>query len=305
MPHRALLRLPSMSALTSFEAVARKRSIVAAARELHLTASAVSKQLRELEMQLGCQLVARTTRNVALTADGEEYLHAIAPLLASLEEATLALRTRAEREAQLDLGVSHSLGNRWLIPRLASFYEKHPEIRLNLTTVSGVPDLAESRLHCALAYCDRPPIGHSAEHVMRLRLFPVIATRLLPAAATVDLHDVLRRHPLLDQLTLPQAWPQFLRQVGIDSESVRFGPRYQLLTIGLQASLSGLGIALLPAYVVQPELDAGRVRRLGSAHLETQASYQLIRVKGVRKTAAMNAFAAWVRQQGRSADEGA
>lgn len=295
-------RLPSIVALMGFEAVARTRSIAAAAREMHLTSSAVSKQLRELEQQLGCRLFARTTRSVELTPEGAEYQAAIAPLLAALEEATLQLRARAGGELQLELGVSHSLGNRWLIPRLASFYETHPDVRLNLTTISGVPDLAAGKLHCALSFCVRAPSGYLAEHVMRLRLYPVVGARLAAALRRSDWRDALTRYPLLDQATLPDAWPDFLRQAGVDSSLVRIGPRYQLLTMGLQAALSGLGVALLPLYVAQPELDAGRIVRLGDRHFDSVGSYQLLRRRAGPRNAALQAFAQWVRDQGRRSE---
>lgn len=302
MPRAHLTRLPSMSSLLGFEAVARTRSIAGAARELYLTPGAVSKQLRELEQQLGCPLVARTTRSVQLTAEGVAFQRAIAPLLAGLEEATLMLRARSVSDTRLEVGVPHSLGNRWLIPRLASFFDAHPQVSLNLTTISGVPDLSGSALHCALCYCAKPPAGHVGERVMGLRLYPYIAARLAGTRRT-DARELLRRHPLLEQATLPDMWPQLLRKLGIDATDVRFGARYQLLTLGLQAALSGLGIALLPAYVAQPDLEAGRISRVGDDWLDTGASYQLIRLKGRERSVAMTAFTTWVRQQGRLADE--
>jgi DNA-binding transcriptional LysR family regulator len=302
MTHRQLPRLPSMAALTSFESVARSRSVAGAARELHLTASAVSKQLRELEQQLGCRLFVRTTRGLQLTPEGADYHQAIAPLLTQLEDATLRLRTRGAGDSELEVGAAHSLGNRWLIPRLASFYTAHPDIRLNLTTFVGVPSMSAGPLQCALAYCERPPAGCVAEHVMRLRLYPVIASQLVGAQRKGELADLLLRHPLLGQHTLPDAWPAFLRKLGLENAPVRYGPRYQLLTMGLQAALSGLGIALLPLYVAQPEIDASRARRLGDLYLETAASYQLIYRKTMPRNAALAAFSAWVRAEGRRSE---
>jgi DNA-binding transcriptional LysR family regulator len=299
---RPACRLPSIVALMGFEAVARTRSIAAAAREMHLTPSAVSKQLRELEQQLGCRLFSRTTRSVELTAEGIEYQGAIAPLLAGLEEATLQLRARAGGELMLELGVSHSLGNRWLIPRLASFYELHPDVRLNLTTISGVPDLAAAKLDCALAFCARAPGGYVAEHVMHLRLYPMASAKLAASLKRLDWREAIERHPLLDQATLPDAWPAFLLQIGIDPSTVRIGPRYQLLTMGLQAALSGLGVALLPLYVAQAELDAGRVVRLGDQHLYSPGRYQLLRRRSGARSAALAAFSHWVRDQGRRSE---
>ncbi len=316
MNRRLLSRLPSMSALTSFEAVARTRSVVGAARELHLTASAVSKQLRLLEQQLGCQLLVRSTRSVTLTAEGAEFQQSIAPLLTQIEDAALRLRTRGGGDSELEVGASHSLGNRWLIPRLASFYGAHPDIRLNLTTFVGVPVLASGPLQCALAYCERPPAGCVAEPVMRLRLLPVIGAQLLGRGSGAarskghrpvdrkELPELLKRHPLLGQHTLPDAWPAYLRQLGLAEGAVHYGPRYQLLTMGLQAALSGLGIALLPLYVAQPELDACRVRLLSSQALTTAASYQLIYRKEQPRSAALSAFAAWVRAEGQRSDVG-
>jgi LysR family transcriptional regulator, glycine cleavage system transcriptional activator len=90
-----------------------------------------------------------------------------------------------------------------------------------------------------------------------------------------------------------------LRQLGVAEDAVRYGPRYQLLTLGLQAALSGLGIALLPLFVAQTEIASGRARRLARAPFEPEGSYRLLYRKETSNGAALAAFAEWVTEEGR------
>jgi LysR family transcriptional regulator, glycine cleavage system transcriptional activator len=290
-----LRRYPAMQALVGFATVARTLSLARAAEQLNLSASAVSKQLRELESFLGCELFERSTRSVNLTAQGRDYALAIQESLGRIEEATLRLRAKHGMSSHLDLAVSPTFCNHWLIPRLASFYEQHPGITLNLQTAIGVPNLTALKADCAISFCETAPSEFDAEPILALTLMPVAASKLVAKRNDRDWRKTLCEFPLLGQLTLPDAWREFLAQVGIEASATREGPRYQLLTLGHQATLVGLGIALLPNFVVSGDLRAKRLVRIGSASYRAKASYQLLAPARMRESEAFRAFRAWLK----------
>lgn len=289
-----LKRYPSIQTLVGFVTVARTHSFARAAEQLNLSASAISKQLSELESFLGCELLRRTTRQMTLTEEGEDFLAEVQESLRRIEDATLRLRAKRAGSDQLDVAVSPTFCNRWLIPRLASFYEQHPEVRLNLQTSIGVPDLRALRADCAIAFCEASAVSYESKQVAELRLFPVIAPALLGRSRASDWRDALYAHPLLDQLTLPDAWEHFLKEAHVDPSRTHRGARYQLLALGHQAALVGLGIALMPDYVVADDLRARRLIRLGNLDCQATASYRLIVPPRTRDRDAFRAFSEWL-----------
>ncbi|MGL4231843.1 MAG: LysR substrate-binding domain-containing protein [Casimicrobium sp.] len=291
-----LRRYPAMQALVGFATVARTLSLARAAEQLNLSASAISKQLRELESFLDCELFERSTRSVSLTAEGRDYALAIQESLGRIEEATLRLRAKHAMSSHLDVAVSPTFCNHWLIPRLASFYAQHPGVTLNLQTSIGVPNLAALKADCAISFCETAPSEFDAESILALTLTPIASPKLVGKRSAREWRKTLCEFPLLGQLTLPDAWRELLAQIGIEASATREGPRYQLLTLGHQATLVGLGIALLPDYVVREDVRARRLVRIGDASYRPKASYQLLAPARMRESEAFRPFRAWLKE---------
>ncbi len=125
--------LPSMSSLRAFEAAARHQSFTAAGAELHLSQSAVSRQIRALEDVLGSDLFTRERQTVVLTTAGEAYLQEIRAALVRISTATLGFSANP-RGGSLNLAILPTFGTRWLAPRLPMFLAENPGITINLTT---------------------------------------------------------------------------------------------------------------------------------------------------------------------------
>jgi LysR family glycine cleavage system transcriptional activator len=121
--------LPSMSLLYAFEGAAGAESFTAAAAELNLTQSAVSRQIRALEDMLGCTLFLRERQTVKLTAAGEAYAGEIREALQHIATATLGLRANPSG-GSLNLAILPTFGTRWLAPRLPSFLAENPGITI-------------------------------------------------------------------------------------------------------------------------------------------------------------------------------
>src|SRR5690242_13095299 len=120
-------KVPPVSELAAFEAIARHRSFTKAANELFLTPGAVSQRLRQLEERLGTQLVVRTRSSVQLTTDGAGYVEIVRDALAKLASASDTLFGAAKTK-RLRLGVMPAFASNWLINRLRGFHQRHPDI---------------------------------------------------------------------------------------------------------------------------------------------------------------------------------
>ncbi|GGE01354.1 hypothetical protein GCM10011390_20280 [Aureimonas endophytica] len=139
--------LPSIGLLSAFEASARTGSFTAAARELNLTQSAISRQIRALEEQLGVELFLRERQTVRLTPAGEAYARDIREALRRISAASLNLRANPFG-GTLNLAILPTFGTRWLAPRLPDFLARHPGITINLATrlveADAAPDVPQS-----------------------------------------------------------------------------------------------------------------------------------------------------------------
>lgn len=284
--------LPAVANLLAFETTARLGSVTEAAEELCLTQSAVSKQLSELESFLGIRLLDRRKGAVTATATGEAYLKQVRTVLNLLEEATLEVLSGRGAGGRLDLSVPVSLGNIWLLPRLLQFAKQHPQIQLNITTKVGPVDLVHSGLDAAIMYCAGPPPGHFGVEVMPLELFPVCAPDRLPRGGS--LAQALRSLPLLHQNAAPDAWPAYLAQIGAKVARPADGPRYGLLTMGLQAAVGGMGLALLPDYVTGDDIAAGRLLRVSRRGYLSPKAYYFVCLEEKRTHPTLVTFVEWL-----------
>jgi LysR family glycine cleavage system transcriptional activator len=144
-------RLPPLNALRFFEAAARHSSFLHAAKELHVTASAISHQIRTLEEFVGTPLFRRDGRQVLLTHEGENYLQAVREGLALLAAATDRL-VAPRSSGILTLSVAPAFATPWLVPRLAAFQLKHPDIEVRLISSLDLVDFSKSDVDAAIRY---------------------------------------------------------------------------------------------------------------------------------------------------------
>jgi len=286
--------LPSLTNLTALEATARLGSVTEAAEELCLTQSAVSKQITQLEEFLGTRLLSRRKGAVMPTPVGEAYLKTVRQAMSLLEEATFEVQSGRAAGGRLDVSVPVSLGNIWLLPKLLEFAKAQPHIQLSVTTKVGPVDLENSSLDAAIMYCGGSFPRHYSFKVMPLELYPVCSPELVGDS---DFDDVLARAPLLHQMAALEAWPAYLQQLERKLPSSNDGPRYGLLTMGLQAAMGGMGVALLPNFVADDDIRAGRLMRLSTIPYVSPKSYYFVCLDDKRTNPAMQSFISWLHQQ--------
>jgi DNA-binding transcriptional LysR family regulator len=292
-------KIPSLQALACFEAAARHESYTRAAQELALTQGAISRQISALETFIGVPLFRRTRHGVALTERGREYAAQVAPRLQGLEQDTLDLMSGPVSGANLHLAAVATFATRWLIPRLPNLKVQHPDITVHLETRTRPFMFADTPFDAAL-YSGTPEqvANWAGTHAMRLLdevVVPVCSASLLGANTELSA-NALAQLPLLQQSTRPTAWLQWFDAMGVSAPLAISGPRYELFSMTAAAAASGLGLALLPRLLIEPELARGELVIACNQALPSGRAYYLITPERNDARPALLLFQTWLQQ---------
>ncbi len=264
--------LPSLPSLLALEAVERLGSASAAAAELHLTQGAVSRQLQTLEAQLGVALIIRERHSLRLTPAGRDFVAEARRALQMLNHASLTLRANPTG-GSLNLAILPAFGMHWLAPRLARFAQAHPEVTVNLSTRLKPFDFAASAFDAAVHYGRRDWAGVEYLKLMDEDMIAVAAPALAARALT-EAAQVLTL-PLLQLESRAGDWGRWLAHFGHQ------GPRppamlFDQFATMTQAAIHGMGVALIPTYLIGRELDEGRLVPVFGGPVRALGSYYLV-----------------------------
>ncbi|MDE2439388.1 MAG: LysR family transcriptional regulator [Betaproteobacteria bacterium] len=283
--------LPPLHTLPAFEAAARLGSFQAAAEALHLTPSAISHRIRQLEEHLGQDLFERRHRAIVLTAAGRRYLTVVRDALLRLDEASAVLRV-PQRE-RLRISVAPALGSKWLVSRVAEYQAAHPDVEFSLATATGLGPLLNGEADIGLRYGEEEWPGLLAWKLFEERVFPVCAPALAAKLKTsADLDAVrLLRHPLL-------SWQRWFAVAGIRHAEPVGGPLYEDALLMLEGAVAGHGVALMAATLAQPYLDARQLVRPFAEDCPDRSFY-VVASPGVQDKPAMIGFIRWLQRSAR------
>lgn len=292
-------KIPSTAALIAFEAAARHQSFTRAAEELALTQSAVCRQIGGLEEFLGLELFRRSRRGVVLTEAGQSYARRIAAQLDAVERDTLSVMGQ-QGAMSLELAVVPTFGTQWLVPRLRDFQSRHPQITLNLTNRTRPFLFADTDFDAAIYFGDADWSGTEAHFLMPEDLQPVCSPALLSDGAPLDT-EALAGLPLLQQSTRPYAWRQWFDSLGMKVARDMTGPRLELFSMLAQAAEHGMGVALIPPFLIQRELAEGRlVMAHPHAYRSEARGYYLMIPERKVEAAGLVAFRDWLTEEARA-----
>ena len=252
--HKKLL--PSMMSLQCFESTARHASFTAAARELNLTQSAVSKQVAQLEQTLQRRLFNRLRTGLQLTAVGELYLSEVAKILSQTDISTRFILTYDGQDETLRIATQPTFGSRWLIPRLPSFSAAFPHIRLNVRNELEPFDLLQAKVDVAFFYGRGSWPGAHCVELFREDVVPICAPSLLLQRRLASVEDI-HSHTLLQCVSRPEAWHDWLAAQAVTSRNSYRGPQFDTFDLCIRAAIAGLGVALVPRFMVIEELQRG------------------------------------------------
>ena len=283
--------LPSLSLLAAFEAAARTNSITAAARELDLTQSAVSRQIKALEAQLGVELFLRERQTIKLTSAGETYSSEIREALRRISTASLSLRANP-RGGTLNLAILPTFGTRWLAPRLGRFLSEHPGITINLVTRLRPFDFRLETMDAAIHFGQPSWPGGELTFLMKETTLPACSPAFKASHKLDNPSDILNV-PLLHLMTRPDAWERWLTHCGVAYDSVN-GMLFDQFATAAQAAIAGIGVALLPVFLIQDELSRGDLVPAIDHEIESTSCYYLAYPKERSDYPPLAAFQKWL-----------
>lgn len=286
-------KIPSMEALSAFEAAARHESFTRAAEELSLTQSAVGRQIALLEDYLGVPLFNRVKKRVSLTEVGRTYAIRVREDLERLERDTLDAMAHRGAGGILELAVIPTFATRWLIPRLPDFYAQHRDITLNLTTRAEPFLFTDTPFDAAIHFGSPVWPGTVAVPLFGEEMVPVCSPRLLNGR-TVLLPDELPPFALLHQSARPDAWCDWFAQAGQRELDCRPGARYELFSMLVEAARAGLGMALVPRFLVSQELADGSLIIPCNIPLRSEKAYYLVYPERKQGSVLLKTFEHWL-----------
>jgi len=295
-------RLPSLDLLKGFEAAARLLSFTKAGAELYLSQSAVSRQIQELEEQLGVRLFQRRHRALALTEAGQVLYPAAAQVLATMRGVTDRLRATVGRRT-LAVTTTQSLASLWLIPRLAGFTRTHPDVDVRISADARVMDLERDGLDLAIRHGPATLSGPDAVRLFGERVFPVCSPRLLkdpkrPLREPADLrHHVLLqyddpdgRHPWLHWRT----WLEIVRQTDLRPAGNLLFSGYDQI---IPAAIAGHGVALGRSPLVREAMETGELVAPFKKSADPARAYFAVLARNAGERKEVADFVSWLKEE--------
>lgn len=283
--------LPSTSLLTAFEAASRTGSFTVAAKELNLTQSAVSRQVKSLEEQLGALLFIREKQTVRLTDAGEEYARHIKEALKIIATASLNLCANPDG-GTLHLAILPTFGTRWLAPRLPGFISQSPNVTVNLST-HPKPFMFDQLPMDAAIHCGQPNWENTESmYLMDETILPVCAPSFLERNKINGPKDLMNVS-LLHLESRLEAWRGWFQAHNVPDTNIP-GMVFDQFATAAQAAISGLGVALLPKFLFQEELDRGTLVPALNLPQKSPSSYYLVWPHDRSNYPPLKAFKNWL-----------
>jgi len=292
--------LPSIAALRALEALDRLGSASAAADELSLTQGAVSRQLQALERQLGVDLVRRDQKRLTLSAEAQTYASEVRQALNQIAQSTLRVQA-APLAGTLNLAILPAFGMRWLMPRLPEFARLHPDVTINMSTRLEPFNFVGEGFDAAIHFGSADWPGTEALLLKHEQMLPVCAPDLLNGRDIPDPAAILSL-PLLHIQTRPKAWAQWFESHGVPASTGLSGTMYDQFSTITQAALHGLGVALMPDYLVEQDIATGRLVALHPSPTESRGAYYLVWPVTRSKDPALVKFRDWLAGQAQPED---
>ncbi len=283
--------------LPTFVAVAKLENLRAAAESLHLTHSAVSQQIGEIESRLGFALFDRRGRRIHLNAAGQALLRHAAPALAQVDDGVQAAAAAAAGAVQgLRVTMLPSFAQRWFLPRLGLWRAQHPDIAIEIDASFDIIDLQRDGFHAAIRTGPGPWPGLVQERLYDspTPFVAVAAPHIAQRLNTGKLAD-MAREPLLGDT---EVWERWFAAAGVRA---RVSPVATFNDVGLmlQAAEQGLGLAVVRELLAADALRDGRLARLFdvSVLLEGVRAYSLVYPPALKEWPPLIALRGWLRAE--------
>lgn len=292
-------RLPALSAMKVFEVVGQTRSFTRAAELLNLTQSAVSRQVRNLEEQLGEPLVIRRHHHLELTPSGTELLASLQQAFHTVEMTVRNIREKSNKR-RLRINVPPTFAKRWLMPRLTSLRAILPDVDLSITT--DLEDNLSERgmLDCSIRFGDGEWPSLKSERLFTERHIAVCAPDLLADLRdgdAIDLSHFTFLHVLASADQRYLTWQRWLDAAGMTETDTHGGLEFDLLDLVIEAACNGLGVAVADRSMVAPLMQTGALTQVLDVEVEGHESYWLVTRTDSAQSPHVGAFRRWLSQE--------
>ena len=287
----------TLAGLRGFEAAARLLSLTAAANELSLTQSAVSRQVQGLEEELGVALFVRKAREIALTPSGCEFLPLVQRVLAELDAGVERLR-RDVNSPRVTVTTFASFASLWLIPRLSGFRALRPNADIEIGATDRQVDLAVEDVDIAIRYLRAETAPPEAVLLIDEVLFPLVSPPYLRSAPPLKRLEDLAQHTLIESTgtgpaELRSTWPGFFDAIGQPEVRGRSQLKFDFIAQTFLAAQSGQGVVLGRTYGADVFMSGDLIRPIDMA-VATGAGCYLVVSERARGRSEVRAFIEWL-----------
>jgi DNA-binding transcriptional LysR family regulator len=294
-------KIPSMNALLAFDAAARHQSFTRAANDLSLTEGAISRQIGNLESILGIRLFERVKKRVALTEAGRVYAGQVRQTLELIERDALDIMAHEGKGGIIELAVLPTFASQWLLPRLGAFAVQQPEITIHMSARTGVFLFPGTPFDAAIHYGEPTWPGTEAYYLFNEESVPVCRPGLIDDADSKGVDaQTLTRYPLLHALTRPTDWQHWFAAAGVTAINTMKGSRFELHSLLISAACAGLGIALLPRFLIAEQLAAGTLTIPLDRPLRSNKAYYLVCPENKQSARPLTLFREWLQAEARA-----
>lgn len=266
-------QMPPLIMLRAFEATGRTGSMRKAADNIGVSHTVVSRHVRNLEAWMGCKLVQSGPRGAVLTDEGASLFASVTQAFQLIANAASDLRPR-HRNRGIRIWCVPGLASRWLAPRISRLEELFPGANVMVRSTTELPDFSRSQADLAIGFGDFDDLPAAAVPLLRPRMFPVVSANWIADRGVPDSPERLPRLPLIHEESHRQ-WRNWFEAAGIAAGTLG-GPRLGDANLGLDAAMSGQGIALASRILTRRELDAANLTELFDTDIRLGGYYLVV-----------------------------
>ncbi|AGH81912.1 transcriptional activator [Psychromonas sp. CNPT3] len=287
-------KLPPLNALRAFEAAARHQNLSKAAKELNVSRTAVSQQVKQLELYLDAQLFIRNGSLLQLTDQAAHYLPLLTSNFDRLEKGTLHLFERNKKQ-QLIMRIAHSFCQQWLLPRLADFKRQHPNISIKILTTNNIyPQKNENiDLEILNGYVD---VMDPDAIKLTQESWLVVASPHLKRLQSLQTLEDLALADKISTLGYHETWQDWFLLQNYADKVTEPHLLFENSQLSIEATINGLGILFVRSLLVADELKEGRLVALSEVTLSSKSHHYLICYQNHAPKEALDNFTQWLLQ---------
>ncbi|MBL4739374.1 MAG: LysR family transcriptional regulator [Sneathiella sp.] len=291
--------LPPLGALRAFEVVCRTGGIRAAAREIGVTHSSISRHMGELETWLGTALFERSAarRSMELTSAGKQLGLIAGEAFQDIARGVAAIR-ETRRHNEVVVSTTQSIATRWLLPRLHIFNERFPHIEISVRVDQRPIDFKGDQADLAIRMGRGKWPGLNATPLMGDYLAPVMSPALKDQYPFRSLDDWLSRGPLLHDLDPDANWKIWKDRFGPESLDMNKGPQITSSDLVLRAAALKQGVALGRLALAMDELESAQLVRLSDDYMHIEEAYWVVTPLNRKRPNYVDGFIDWILEEG-------